>query len=104
MGKHTKVVNCKVENFDIFIGRPSKWGNPFKIGKDGNREEVIKKYEEWILTQKHLLKALKELKNKRLGCFCFPKQCHGNVLVTLIRRKYGYQTSKNIVSTLSENI
>ena len=37
----TKVVHCKREPFDIYIGRPSKWGNPFVIGRDGNREQVI---------------------------------------------------------------
>ena len=31
------VVNCKKGPFEIFIGRPSKWGNPFFIGKDGKR-------------------------------------------------------------------
>ena len=37
----TKVVHCKRAPFDIYIGRPSKWGNPFVIGRDGNREQVI---------------------------------------------------------------
>ena len=40
----TRVVHCKREPFDIYIGRPSKWGNPFVIGRDGNREQVIEKY------------------------------------------------------------
>ncbi|MDQ5843653.1 MAG: DUF4326 domain-containing protein [Thermoproteota archaeon] len=40
---NTRVVHCKVEPFDVYIGRPSKWGNPFKIGKDGSREEVIQR-------------------------------------------------------------
>lgn len=43
-----KIVHCKKEPYDIYIGRPGKWGNPFTIGKDGTREEVIVKYEEWI--------------------------------------------------------
>ena len=46
--KEIKVVHCKKEPYDIYIGRPSKWGNPFSIGKDGTREEVIEKYREWI--------------------------------------------------------
>ena len=37
----TRVVNCKKEPYDVYIGRPSKWGNPFKIGRDGSRQEVI---------------------------------------------------------------
>lgn len=78
-----KVVHCKKEPFDIYIGRPSKWGNPFVIGKDGTREEVIDKYENWIKTQP-LMNDLHELKNKTLGCWCKPTNpCHGDVLVKL---------------------
>lgn len=78
------VVHCKKKPYDIYIGRGSKWGNPFVIGKDGNREEVIEKYRKWIKTQPKLLKALPELKGKVLGCWCFPKACHGDVLLELI--------------------
>lgn len=80
----TTVVNCKKSLYDIYIGRPSKWGNIFIIGKDGTRDEVIQKYKEWIMTQPELLKDLPELKNKILGCFCAPNKCHGDVLVELI--------------------
>lgn len=80
----TKVVHCKKEKYDIYIGRPSKWGNPFTIGKDGTRDEVIQKYREWIKTQPQLLNSLYELKGKVLGCWCYPKACHGDVLVELI--------------------
>jgi hypothetical protein len=78
------VVHCKREPFDVYIGRPSKWGNPFVIGKDGTREEVIAKYEVWIKTQPQLVNSLSELRGKVLGCWCSPKPCHGDVLVTLI--------------------
>ena len=40
----TDVVHCKKAPFDVYIGRPSKWGNPYSIGPDGTREEVIEKY------------------------------------------------------------
>ncbi|MGN6623178.1 MAG: DUF4326 domain-containing protein [Candidatus Nitrosocosmicus sp.] len=40
----TRVVHCKKEPFNIHIDRPSKWGNSFKIGRDGSRQEVIQKY------------------------------------------------------------
>ena len=82
----TKVVNIKNEKCDVFIGRPSKWGNPFVIGIDGNRNEVIKKYCKYILRQKSLLKDLHELKGKKLGCFCKPLLCHGDVLIELVKR------------------
>lgn len=67
----------------MYIGRPSKWGNPFEIGRDGDRETVIRKYREWILTQPNLMAALPELRGKVLGCWCSPKACHGDVLVSL---------------------
>lgn len=80
---HKHVVHCKRMEHDVYIGRPSKWGNPFSIGKDGTREEVIHKFREWIKTQPALLAALPELKDKILGCWCAPKTCHGDVLVEL---------------------
>lgn len=80
----TKVVHCKKEPFDIYIGRPSKWGNPFKIGRDGTREEVISKYEAYIMTQPKLIEALSELEGKVLGCYCKPLACHGDILKIMI--------------------
>jgi hypothetical protein len=78
-----KVVHCKRQPYDVYIGRPSKWGNPFVIGKDGNRDEVIAKYAEWIKTQPELMATLPELKDKVLGCWCRPYKCHGDVLTEL---------------------
>ncbi len=78
-----KVVHCKRQPYDVYIGRPSKWGNPFVIGKDGTRDEVIAKYAEWIKTQPELIAALPEIKDKILGCWCRPFKCHGDVLVKL---------------------
>ena len=82
--KMAKVVNVRNEKCDVYIGRGSKWGNPFHIGKDGDRSEVIKKYTNYILKQPELLKALPKLKGKTLGCYCAPKPCHGDVLVRLL--------------------
>jgi len=79
-----KVVNLRKEKYDAYIGRGSKWGNRFVIGKDGDRAEVIKKYREWILDNKELLNSLHELKGKVLGCFCKPLACHGDVLAELV--------------------
>ena len=67
----------------VYIGRGSKWGNPFVIGKDGTREEVVEKYAEYILKNDELLSCLSELKGKDLWCFCAPKLCHGDVLIVL---------------------
>jgi hypothetical protein len=79
-----KVVHCKRERYDVYIGRPSTWGNPFAIGRDGNRKEVIEKYRQWISTQPTLLQALPSLKGKILGCWCAPRTCHGEVLIDLV--------------------
>ena len=83
----TTVVNIKRNpEYDVFIGRPSKWGNPFKIGPDGDRKEVIRKYRAWIMKNPRLLASLGELRGKRLGCFCKPLACHGDVLAALADR------------------
>ena len=77
-----RVVNVARSEFDVFIGRPSKWGNPFVIGVDGTRSEVIAKYKNY-LTSSTLLNDLPELVGKTLGCYCHPKPCHGDVLIEL---------------------
>jgi hypothetical protein len=79
----TVAVNKRTADFDVYIGRGSKWGNPFKIGEHGSRADVIEKYEEWIKSQPHLLSSLHEIRGKRLGCFCKPLACHGDVLAHL---------------------
>ena len=83
----TRIVHCKKQQFDVYIGRPGKWGNPFVIGKDGTRDEVIEKYEAWLRTQPDLLAALPELRGKVLGCWCAPQACHGDVLVRLANER-----------------
>ncbi len=82
----TEVVNIKSSKYDVFIGRPSKWGNPFFVGYDGTRDQVIQMYRNWITKGlgNHLIHDLHELKGKRLGCFCFPQACHGDILIELV--------------------
>lgn len=80
-----RVVHCKRQDYDIYIGRLSKWGNPFREGRDGTRAEVIARYEKWIKTQPRLMSQLHELRDKVLGCWCAPLPCHGDVLVRLVR-------------------
>lgn len=79
----TIVVNKYKESYEVYIGRGSKWGNPFVIGKDGNRDDVCDKYEAYLLSNQTLLDALPELKDKKLGCFCKPQRCHGDLLAKL---------------------
>jgi len=82
-----KVVHCKKEKYDIYIGRGSIWGNPFLIGKDGTREDVIEKYEKYLLGNLSLMRKLPLLENKILGCWCKPKACHGDILVKYVEKE-----------------
>ena len=83
-----QVVNKYESKYDVYIGRGSKWGNPYVIGKHGNRDEVIAKYREHLRSQVRsgevTVNDLKSLNGKRLGCFCRPKACHGDVIVRAV--------------------
>lgn len=91
----TRVVHCKKEPYDVYIGRPSKWGNPYSHKEDGTlaqfkvktRAESIKKFEEYLLSNEELMSSLHELKGKTLGCWCKKENiymsCHGDVLADL---------------------
>ena len=84
----TTVVNIKREECDVYIGRPSVWGNPFQIGPDGNRDEAIAKYRQHIQNNPDLLeRAKKELVGKRLGCYCKPRSCHGDILAEIANER-----------------
>lgn len=83
-----KVYNLKLDkNIPkdvVFIGRPSAYGNPFIIGKDGTREEVIEKYRRWVNQRPYMIAKIKMgLKGKDLLCFCSPLPCHGDVLIRI---------------------
>jgi hypothetical protein len=73
-------------NGAIYIGRPSKWGNPFVVGRNGTREEVIEKYRLYLLNNKELMARIEELRGKNLICWCTPLPCHGDVLLELANR------------------
>lgn len=95
----TRVVRVKEEKYDVYIGRSGAivepdvmqkltygyFGNPFRIGPDGTREEVIEKYRAWfkmrIKNDSEFRKRIEELRGKTLGCFCKPLACHGDVIV-----------------------
>ena len=76
----------------VYIGRPSKWGNPFVIGKDGTREDVVEKYRKFAHMRYHepddlFREQLVVLKEKDLICWCAPLACHGDVLLELVNKK-----------------
>ena len=82
------VVHCKKSPYDVYIGRPTIWGNPYshKAGTAAkflvaSREEAIASYEAWLLSKPGLVALVKqELRGKVLGCWCHPQACHGDVL------------------------
>lgn len=65
----------------VYVGRPTKWGNPFVIGRHGNRDEVVAQYEQYLLSNEELMNSLHELKGKSLICWCAPQSCHADVLI-----------------------
>lgn len=73
----------------IYCGRPATYGNPWVIGKDGTRAEVIARYREWFLSRSPLFKqiAIRELKGKVLICWCVPLPCHCNFLCEYVNDK-----------------
>lgn len=80
----TKVVDLRREDYDVYIGRGSKWGNPFKQldWSLKERHRVCDEYEKWFWTT-DLPNQIQELKDKTLGCFCGSKRCHGDFLAKL---------------------
>lgn len=63
----------------------SCWGNPFEVDEDGDRDTVIASYRDHFLPYKpSLARRLPELRGKVLGCWCYPKRCHGNLLIEML--------------------
>ncbi len=103
MSLKTRVVHCKKEKYDVYIGRGkcpetgkfSVWGNPFRIGPNMTREEAIEAYRVWLLSRSpkavRLRARLPELNGKVLGCWCSPRPCHGDVLAELADSAVGHQ-------------
>ena len=80
-----KVVNLRNEKYDVYIGRGSPFGNPFKIGIDGTRLEVIEKYKHYLAVNTTLQDKVKKIKGKKLGCFCSPLPCHGDIIINFLK-------------------
>jgi len=90
----TKVVHCKRERFDYYVGRPTIFGNPFRVGIDGDNDECVEKFRRWIKGEIYrdleqdkrqtILENVHLLKGLTLGCWCRPfKSCHGDVLAEM---------------------
>ena len=88
----TQVVHCKTSPYDVMIDRRTIYGNPFVMGRDGDRDQVIEKCRLWLLG---VLPApdgrmapthdqIEMLRGLRLGCWCKPKACHGDLYVAIL--------------------
>lgn len=89
----TTVINLRVEAYDIYIGRGSIWGNPFTHKKGTKAEKLVKSraeaiayYRNYLLSRPDLIERIEELRGKRLGCYCKPCDCHGDVIVDILRK------------------
>lgn len=91
----TTVVHCQKSLYNVYIGRPSEWGNPYTHTesqvadfKVEDRNEAIAKYKVYlykrIKEELGFKEKLLELDGKVLGCWCAPKYCHGDVIITAI--------------------
>jgi hypothetical protein len=83
----------------VYVGRPTRWGNPFVIGQHGQQGECVDLYREWIATpERATLRAMvrQELRGKDLVCWCAPKPCHADVLLE-IANETAYQGFANKV-------
>ena len=79
----------------VYVGRPSKWGNPFKIGQHYqgrtlSRLDAVEAYRNWLLhsSKGHkLLGHIHELRGKDLVCWCSPLACHADVLLRMANKE-----------------
>ena len=80
----TRVVNKNKEKYDVYVGRPSIFGNPYILKDESERDLVIARYKKYFYnrleTDSEFKEKILELKNKTLGCFCSPRKCHGDVI------------------------
>jgi len=81
----TTIVNVRHSAYDELIDRTSIFGNPYHLGRDGDRATVLEKYRAYflqrIVNDPEFRRRVLELRGKRLGCHCAPKPCHGMVIV-----------------------
>ena len=93
-----------------YIGRgtnsitASKWGNPFKVDKFNSRQKVIGLYQKHIQSNPKLAKCVAELKGKKLGCWCSPQRCHGEILHHLAGNVPLYKGTVTMSSPKEETI
>ncbi len=89
-----RVVNLKFEEYDVYIGRAGKgqdgyFGNPFRADDRGLQralDQYRAYFEKRIVEDFEFRRRVVGLMGRRLGCFCKPKPCHGDIIVEWLRR------------------
>lgn len=95
-----RVLNKRVSGIPkgaVYVGRPTKWGNPFSHKpetlakyKVATRDEAVESFERWLLAQPELVAAARlELRGKDLVCWCAPARCHAEVLMRVANEGEG---------------
>lgn len=91
----TRVVHIR-EPYDTYVGRTTPFGNPYRIGPDGTRDEVIAKFRSYfyekLRADHHFAQRVYALRGKVLGCHCAPNPCHGQVIAEWIESVAAQQT------------
>lgn len=86
----TIVVNKdRVDKYDVYIGRGTVWGNPYQIGQDGDRDEVIRKFaydfeKGFLKAHQDFARNIANIKGKVIACHCKPAACHGDVIAAYV--------------------
>lgn len=71
----------------VYVGRPTKWGNPWSIGGRCPREEAIRFYKETVFSRHTKEEIQSELRGKDLVCWCAPKPCHADILLEIANQE-----------------
>jgi hypothetical protein len=94
----TRIINLKItkvsnkdngDSYDVYIGRGTLWGNPYQMGKEGTRDEVIAKFaydfeKRFLKLPEKFDENIEKLRGKTLGCHCKPAACHGDVIANYL--------------------
>lgn len=71
----------------VYVGRPTKWGNPFVAGRDGDRARCVELFQAWLRSQSGLMEGVRELRGRDLVCWCpLDEACHAQVLLDVANR------------------
>jgi len=94
----TRIINLRItkvsnkdagDSYDVYIGRGTLWGNPYQMGKEGTRDEVIAKFaydfeRRFVKMPEKFDENIEKLRGKTLGCHCKPAACHGDVIANYL--------------------